>query len=326
MIRILLLSAFFLACPLLAAETLTPAAWQERLNRLDRALASGDTADSTAQAGQLRKQQVAWPAGAGSADPGLQDAIARGDTAGARRRIAALRSAAPTPMAPTAVDRERLARLDRDRRSRTLAAGGSVGSMPDLDVPELDFLARVRARIGAWLESLGDWLRGLFRRSASTDEGLGGAVWGWIAAGLAVALLSAIVVAALRRRTPVQATAPILRTSGADAALDQPADDWLDEGSRLLAAGDHRAAVRAWYLGLLAATWERGLIHHRTGWTNWDYLRALPRTWAGVGDFRDLTGRFDLAWYGGRSDPASADSFGTAVRDLVKILRAGARP
>lgn len=312
-----------LCCALgVAGEALSPAQWREQLSAIDRAVADGKGGEAQKAADALRHRTVAWPEGPGSADPGLSAALRQGDSARARRLLAALRQeAADEPSGQAAADHQRLAGLEQDRRSQVLAAGGEIGGLGNLDLPDVPWLDRLRQHIADWLLGVGEWIRNLFSGRDDAEKGIGGALWAWIASGVAVALVIAIAIASLRRRSPPATPAVATSQGGADEALAMAADGWLAEGARQLAAGDQRAAVRAWYLGVLAATWERGLLHHRTGWTNWEYVRALPRTWAGGGTFTDLTMRFDRVWYGGREDPAGAAAFGDEARVLIDGLR-----
>lgn len=321
--RCVLLMLLALGCgPLAAGEALSPAQWREQLVAIDRAVAAGQTGEAQKAADALRHRTVAWPQGPGTADPGLSAALRQNDSARVRRLLAALRQEAPEAQpGQAAVDHQRLASLEQDRRTQVLAAGGEIGGLSDLDLPEVPWLDRLRQHIVDWLVSVGEWFRRLFSGGDDDEKGIGGALWAWIAAGVAVALVAAIAIASLRRRAPPAAPAAATVKGGADEALAMAADGWLAEGARQLAAGDQRAAVRAWYLGVLAATWERGLLHHRTGWTNWEYVRAVPRTWVGGGSFTDLTMRFDRVWYGGREDPAGAAAFGDEARLLIDGLR-----
>lgn len=320
MSRVLL--ALLLAALAQAGEALAPQAWFARLAEIDRLLAAGDGTAAQAAADQLGGRSVAWPDGPGTADPGLGAAIRAGETARARQLLANLRRDGGQPGAEAAVlDRQRLAGLESERRSRVLAAGGEIGGLPDIDVDEVPWLQRMRERLAGWIESIADWFRRLFSGRSDAGGGMGGAIWAWIAAGVAIALLAAVAIAAMRRRDPPVAARPAAALSGADEALAMAAEAWFGEAARLHAAGDQRAAVRACYLGLLAAAWERGLLHHRTGWTNWDYVRSLPRGWAGATVFGDLTRRFDRVWYGGHPDPEGAEGYVAAARGLAAIMR-----
>jgi hypothetical protein len=318
MSRLLLLA---LCCAFAAAgEALTPAQWRERLVDIERKLADGQVVEATKAADELRPLTVTWPAGQGTADPGLSAAVRHGDHARTRRLLATLRQVGSEPLsARDQADHQRLAILDQDRRSQVLAAGGEIGG--SLDLPEAPWLDRLRERVADWLVSVGEWFQRFFSGRDDEDKGIGGAVWAWVAAGVAVALLAAVVIASLRRPAPPPAAKDAAASGSADEALAMAADGWLAEAARQLAAGDQRAAIRAWYLGLLAATWERGLLHHRTGWTNWEYVRALPRAWAGGPAFTELTMRFDRVWYGGRDEPAGATAFGDQAHQLIDSLR-----
>jgi hypothetical protein len=81
-------------------------------------------------------------------------------------------------------------------------------------------------------------------------------------------------------------------------AMRHDADHFLAEGARLVARGELRAAVRAYYIGVLSALHHRRLLKLEPGLTNWEHmarLRSRPDLHAKVAP---LTRTFDFAWYG----------------------------
>jgi hypothetical protein len=72
-------------------------------------------------------------------------------------------------------------------------------------------------------------------------------------------------------------------------------------------AGDFRAAVRKLYISLLYELSERNLVEIEESATNRDYLARLARFETLVPPLRQMTDRFDVAWYG--MFPTSQEEF-----------------
>lgn len=62
-------------------------------------------------------------------------------------------------------------------------------------------------------------------------------------------------------------------------------------------AANYRLAVRLWYLRLLKALSEKGLVDYRYGRTNHDYVLQLQKS-VYYRDFSRLTRNFEYTWYG----------------------------
>ncbi len=82
------------------------------------------------------------------------------------------------------------------------------------------------------------------------------------------------------------------------SALSRPARTWASLADELAARGEFREAIRHLYLALLARLHAEGRITYDSTRSNWEYLRELKGTAALLGAFRELTRRFDFAWYG----------------------------
>jgi Domain of unknown function (DUF4129) len=74
--------------------------------------------------------------------------------------------------------------------------------------------------------------------------------------------------------------------------------DLFDAAMAAARAGDFRAAVRKLYISLLYELSERNLVEIEESATNHEYLARLSRFGALVPPVREMTDRFDLAWYG----------------------------
>ncbi len=81
-------------------------------------------------------------------------------------------------------------------------------------------------------------------------------------------------------------------------ALSRPPEGWAHLADELAARGEYREAVRGLYLALLSRLHREGVIHYDTGLSNWDYLRQFRSRGEWKPSFRELTLRFDFAWYG----------------------------
>jgi hypothetical protein len=90
-------------------------------------------------------------------------------------------------------------------------------------------------------------------------------------------------------------------------ALSRPPEGWAHLADELAARGEYREAVRGLYLALLSRLHRDGVIHYDTTLSNWDYLRQFRSRREWLPPFRELTLRFDFAWYGNL--PVGADGY-----------------
>ena len=85
-------------------------------------------------------------------------------------------------------------------------------------------------------------------------------------------------------------------------ASQLPEDEWLQLATRLLADGDRRLALRAFYLSVLAGLGERGLLAIARHKSNRDYQTELRRRARDrdemQGAFARNVSRFERVWYG----------------------------
>jgi hypothetical protein len=90
-------------------------------------------------------------------------------------------------------------------------------------------------------------------------------------------------------------------------ALARPPEGWAHLADELAARGEYREAVRHLYLALLSRLHREGAILYDVTLSNWDYLRQFrgQRDW--LPPFRELTRRFDFAWYG--RTPVGAEGY-----------------
>ena len=104
-----------------------------------------------------------------------------------------------------------------------------------------------------------------------------------------------------------------------DHALSRPPEGWAHLADALAAKGEYREAVRNLYLALLSRLHRDGAIHYDETLSNWDYLRAFRGRPEVKAPFRELTRRFDFAWYG--NVPVGVDGY-TEFRTLTAPLLA----
>jgi hypothetical protein len=188
---------------------------------------------------------------------------------------------------------------------------------------EPGFIARFFQRVGkmirdaarATVEWLGKVLQKLFRplRVAPGTPG-----YGWIMTkqmllyGLLALVLSAIALLLLRfwkkrqresRLVATQALQPVPDLTDESVAADQlPEDGWTALARELLARGELRLALRAFYLASLAHLAERNLVSLARFKSNRDYERELQRRAHAFPGLQHLFGEnvsaFDRVWYG----------------------------
>lgn len=133
-----------------------------------------------------------------------------------------------------------------------------------------------------------------------------------MAAANAVMIAAVVVIAALLGFLLLKGRAPkkqaiTVEESGAASevahgepagALARPADRWASLADELAARGSFREAIRHLYLALLARLHHDGTIDYDPTRSNWDYLSTFKGPSLARSAFRDLTRRFDFAWYG----------------------------
>ena len=207
------------------------------------------------------------------------------------------------------------------------------------------FLAKMLKTLGEWLKDAGetvgkalDWLldklQGLFPHGEkSRPDRPGTSGWNFFLIYMvAGAGLSVIAIWLWRRRrgagwAAAQRPAPAVRVvpdlESEEVSADQlPHDQWFDLGRDLLARGEFRLALRAYFLGGLALLAGRGLLVLARAKSNREYLRELQRRAA---DQPELVGAFarglDLVegvWYG--SHPAGSETVESFLCDQKGIF------
>ncbi|GMU08316.1 DUF4129 domain-containing protein [Corallococcus caeni] len=187
-----------------------------------------------------------------------------------------------------------------------------------------------------FIDKLGEWLKEFFKRHdpqpKSRETALplsGGAaadILVVILVALTLAVLGVVLVSVLRRKRAAPGPALDVRTVDAaaladnpDHALSRPPEGWAHLADALAAKGEYREAVRNLYLALLSRLHRDGAIHYDETLSNWDYLRAFRGRPEVKAPFRELTRRFDFAWYG--NVPVGPDGY-TEFRAITAPLLA----
>jgi hypothetical protein len=168
-----------------------------------------------------------------------------------------------------------------------------------------------------FMEQLGTWLDELFKReeeaprsrsplfTPGSGQGVANALVIFLG-GAVLLLLGVILVRALRKEAR-EAEGVALEVSTQDAAalaadptnaLSRPPEGWAHLADELAARGEYREAVRSLYLALLSRLHRDGAILYDSTLSNWDYLRHFKGQREWLPPFRELTYRFDFAWYG----------------------------
>lgn len=198
----------------------------------------------------------------------------------------------------------------------------------------------------AFLDTLRDWLRYLFRdsekrrppeerdtprvRPPGADlSGLVNVVAYVILAALALFIIYTIYQWRLQARSgagsgvrrPVRNMARALK-DGEALAFDDSA--WAEEARRRLAAGDVRQAYRALYLGLLSGLHDQRRIVFAPNRTNWQYVAFFRGGQEERLEFSSLTEMFDRVWYGDETGDLAGGI--DAVRQRTTQLLETGRP
>jgi hypothetical protein len=194
-----------------------------------------------------------------------------------------------------------------------------------------DWIGRSMRGVGDFLERLG---RRLFGRGWRAPGGGGAIDWTgglqlllWLALVLSVVAAAAWAVRAWWRQ-PAGTEAVPQAGPAADwlreevAAAERPQDEWIGMAEEYLVKGEHRLALRAYYLAALSGLARAGSIRLARHKSNREYAAELDRRYRGEsnvpGAFRQVTGRFEPVWYGEHEVTREALA---EVREELETLR-----
>lgn len=318
---------FVLAAALPARGVLRVAEYRERLERLDALLAGGDGAAAAREAKALLDEEIRW--GGETIQPDgtvLQPIVDRADALRGplRTLIAALPSADIKPGAARA-DAAALAALEARQAGRAPQKGGALPGAPAVRLSFVEQVWKWVSDASMWLGDrlveLWRWLKKWWPSRPAGGPAAAGRIDYWVFAvvGAILVAVAALAVRAVRRGEAAPAPRAKRQPRDADAdPLSRAANEWEDRARALAAEGKPREAIRAWYHALLVSSFRAGALHHRRGRTNREYASALAADVPWRGQFAELTGRFDLEWYGHAE--SSAESLAVFAAGAQGIL------
>jgi hypothetical protein len=282
-------------------------------------------------------ETAAQPAGNRRADSHVRE----NPPASSERADKAVRAPAPQ-VSPTELDRaigeviqqrKYTWRLPREKITET--DSGKKGILAEF----FDRAGRmIRKWVRAFLEWLGEWLRKLFWRNRSNSSDGSGYGWMMTLQILMYVLLAAVLVAIgvlayrlwrNRRRVEAVAAQPLQVVpdlTEENVSADQlPEDGWMKLAQELLARGEFRLALRAYYLASLAHLAGRNLISLARFKSNRDYQRELQRRAHSFPNllqlFDENVSVFDRVWYG--THEAGGDLVSWFAENVTRLKAAG---
>jgi len=326
-------------------ESLSLADYRGRLAVIAKDLAQGDPAAARVAAGALLGERIAFGAESLAPDRSVLGPLARG-VKGVELRRAAVRLSlllASLPAVDAAAassgsagrgDANLLARLTARQALPALPRGGALPEIADSGPLRTvgDFFEPLRRWVAERWERLLDWLKKAFtrkREKGGSEVDLPRLVT--VLVIVLAAVLAGLGLLALRRRRAVAAVPEGVTAPSPPARDDDPlsrrAGEWEAYAQELAAAARFREAVRAWYHAVLVALYQRGILHHRKGRTNWEYVAAVPPEAAWRPVFVAVTRRFEREWYGSdRSSREALEATAEEARALLGALFPGQGP
>ena len=193
------------------------------------------------------------------------------------------------------------------------------------------WLKRIFDWIGDWIEP---WLaRGNVQQERDMGSGVAYLVYGVafliVCAALAFILKSVLESAKERELASEHEHARLVRAGAAPG--ETPPEDFWARAQELAARGNEKLAIRELLFGAMSSLERRGLIRHRRGLTNRDYLGA---TSGGMrASLRTIVTAFERVYFGRRA--ASSEGFrecsdayreGFGVSDAPELGTAGTGP
>ena len=108
------------------------------------------------------------------------------------------------------------------------------------------------------------------------------------------------------------------------SALSRAPESWAGLADQLAREGKFREAIRHLYLALLSRLHRDGAIDYDPAKSNWDYFRGFKGAHSLLGPFRELTRRFDFAWYGNLEvSQAAWNTFRTLCEPILSPAHEG---
>jgi len=167
-----------------------------------------------------------------------------------------------------------------------------------------------------WLESLWDWLIGLF---PSVNWPEGAAKVGAYALLGAVLIVLCAAIYWFSRQIVFQGNAQRLKTPVGLSEMALTFEQYAKMAKEAHAEGRIRESIRCSYLSLLFYMEQEGWIRIEKWKTDWDYRDELERNRANaVPHFQRSALLFERVWYG--HEPADEDSFLDFQRDIDALI------
>ncbi len=212
----------------------------------------------------------------------------------------------------------------------------SIFMEPDMQPPPKPLYERLSEAIGRVLSAFFRWLSRVLGGLGGAGAGGWGVIVQWVIIAILVLLIAfgaSYLVGRMEWRRVRRTPPPLSSEELLDARL-LSSTEWHRLAQQLLAQGDLRAAVRAFYLGLLRLLHEARLLDYDPARTNWEHLTRLRSPTLPDPAVREqayrllqpLTLRFDYLWYGG--DPATEQDvrqFEAAFETLNRMVRSDAQ-
>ena len=235
---------------------------------------------------------------------------------------------ASNPAPPKNSDLALLERLSKEQQDERARSGGDVSTLPEINVEQIpmwekiiNLLTDFREWAGDKLKILIKWLGTAFKKSDSApSEFLGPLTVTLILALAGLALLLALDIVRRNRakKSTLTARAPLAASPHDADPLSRTANEWASYAAQLSSTGQNRMAIRAWYHAVLVALYRGGNLHYRKGRTNWEYYYSLAPELGWRRQFFDLTGGFEIEWYG--REESTLDSLNQYAETAKAIL------
>ncbi|HLX63086.1 MAG TPA: DUF4129 domain-containing protein [Planctomycetota bacterium] len=315
------------------AAELTVSEYRSELKSIRAALDTGDLSAAQRFARKLDSARISAPvpfkADASILDPILK-ARSAADAAAQKNRLNALITSLDGGEQDANAGRIDAGLLEKLRRDEEITLPPKDGEAPQLD--DQGWIDEIGHHLRGFFKWIGDKLSDLLDRLAklipSSGSGGGiGTVVNVILFTAVAAVLILVVWMLLKKRkfkampaasTPVQAPA-----KDADP-LSRGADEWEQYAVQLAGSGRYREAIRAWYHAALVLLFRAGVLSYRKGRTNWEYCYALPQELPARSTFQQLTGAFEIEWYGkAESSQDSAGAYAAAAKQFITKTRGG---
>lgn len=251
-------------------------------------------------------------------------------------RIRTLLQALSSDRTASTSSRPDFEKLEVLRRDEAQVLPPKDGRVDDGGLVESGYLGAILTYVGKalrWVSAkiydLYKWFDNLFPRSKSGPSQDMGTIIKYAVIAFAAVLVGFLLRAYFRSRRfkPVASEfAPISAPASSRDAdpLSRDASQWEDYAAKLNATGRHREAIRAWYHAILASLFRSGALTFRKGRTNWEYFFAFSPDIPFRREFQELTGSFEVEWYGkSSSSPDDAEQYGTSAKKFLARTSGG---